>query len=74
MLKFKMLKMDFFFSMDSFSSEIQYFLVAFLSKLTLFLSIFLSFVMLFFSFSSGLRQEQMKKTSASLIADCTRMP
>ena len=67
MLKFKMLKMDFFFSMDSFSSEIQYFLVAFLRKLTPFLSIFLSFVLLFFSFSSGLRQEQMKKTSASLL-------
>ena len=55
MLKFKMLKMDFFFSMDSFSSEIQSFLVAFLRKLTPFLSIFLPFVVLFFSLSSGLR-------------------
>ena len=61
MLKFKMLKMDFFFSMDSFSSEIQSFLVAFLRKLTPFLSIFLSFVVLFFSLSRGLWQEQIKR-------------
>ena len=37
MLKFKMLKMDFFLKMESFSLEIQSFLMPFLRKLTHFL-------------------------------------
>ena len=67
MLKFKMLKMDFFFSMDSFSSEIQSFLVAFLRKLTPFLSIFFALCCVVFLPFKWSALGANKKTSASLL-------
>ena len=74
MLKFKMLKMDFFFSMDSFSSEIQYFLVAFLRKLTPFLSIFFVLCYVVFLLFKWSAAGANKKDIREPLNNCTRMP